>query len=133
MSSCSVLRDIQTVSQQIAPFLASPGSLTPTAAATLIASIESIKGAVRALPLASVPKNDILDVLTEAQTILQLDGSLGLTSAEQLLSVLQLLQLAALKVNNANLPCTQGQVFVSPSNVFNTACSCNNSQIASLI
>lgn len=128
MSSCSVLRDIQNVSQQIAPFLSSPGSLTPAIAATLVTSLELVKGAVRALPLAFGPKNDILNVLTEAQTILQLNGSLGLTSAEQLLSVLQLLQLAAFKVENANLPCPQGLVFVTPSNVFNTTCNCSTSQ-----
>jgi hypothetical protein len=123
MSSCSVLRDIQNVSQQIAPFLEFPGSLTPATAAALINSLELIKGAVRSLPLAFAPKNDILNVLTEAQTILQLNGSLGLTSIEQLLSVLQLLQLAVLKVTNANLPCPQGLVIVTPSNTFSTICN----------
>lgn len=115
MSVCSVLRNIQNVEQQIAPFLATPAALTPAVAASLVTSIELIKGAVRELPLAFVPKNDILNVLTEAQTILQLNGALGLTSIEQLLSVLQLLDLAALKVRNTNLGCPQGFTTVSSS------------------
>ena len=122
-SACSVLRRIEEVSQAVAEFLGNPGALTPAVAADLINRIELIRGAVRSLPLASGPKNDILRRLNQAQFILQ-NGTLGLTPIERVLSVLQILQLSAFKVKNRKLPCPQGFVTVHPSNRFNTICAC---------
>ncbi|HBL36652.1 MAG TPA: hypothetical protein DDZ55_07575 [Firmicutes bacterium] len=122
-SSCSVLRRIENVSQAVAEFLGNPGALTPAIAADLITQIELIRGAVRNLPLASGPKNDILRRLNQAQFILN-NGTLGLSDIERVLSVLQILQLSAFKVNSRKLPCVQGFVTVHPSNRFNTACRC---------
>ena len=120
-SACSVLRRIEEVSQAVAEFLGNPGALTPAVAADLITRIELIRGAVRNLPLAAGPKNDILRRLNQAQFILQ-NGTLSLSAIERVLSVLQILQLSAFKVKNRRLPCPQGFVKVHPSNRFNTAC-----------
>lgn len=122
-SSCSVLRRIENVSQAVAEFLGNPGALTPAVAADLITQIELIRGAVRNLPLASGPKNDILRRLNQAQFILN-NGTLGLSDIERVLSVLQILQLSAFKVSSRKLPCVQGFVAVHPSNRFNTTCHC---------
>jgi hypothetical protein len=122
-SSCSVLRRIENVSQAVAEFLGNPGALTPAVAADLITQIELIRGAVRNLPLASGPKNDILRRLNQAQFILN-NGTLGLSDIERVLSVLQILQLSAFKVSSRKLPCVQGFVAVHPSNCFNTTCHC---------
>ncbi|HHW12006.1 MAG TPA: hypothetical protein GXX33_03285 [Firmicutes bacterium] len=122
-SACSVLRRIEEVSQAVAEFLGNPAALTPAVAADLINQIELIRGAVRNLPLASGPKNDLLRRLNQAQFILQ-NGTLGLSAIEQLLAVLQILQLSAFKLKNRKLPCPQGFVVVHPSNRFNTLCVC---------
>lgn len=122
-SACSVLRRIEEVSQAVAEFLGNPGALTPAVAADLINQIKLIRGAVRALPLASGPKNDILRRLNQAQFILQ-NGTLGLSAIDRILAVLQILQLSAFKVKNRKLPCPQGFVTVHPSNRFNTICAC---------
>lgn len=122
-SACSVLRRIEEVSQAVAEFLGNPGALTPAVAADLITRIELIRGAVRNLPLASGPKNDILRRLNQAQFILQ-NGTLSLSDIERVLAVLQILQLSAFKVKNRKLPCPQGFVTVHPSGRFNTLCRC---------
>ena len=123
-SACTVLRRIEEVSQAVAEFLGNPAALTPAVAADLINQIELIRGAVRNLPLAAGPKNDILRRLNQAQFILQ-NGTLGLTAIERLLAVLQILQLSAFKVQNRKLPCPQGFVKVHPSGRFNTLCLCS--------
>ncbi len=121
-SSCSVLRRIEDVSQAVAEFLGNPSALTPSVAADLSNRIELIRGAVRNLPLAAGPKNDILRRLNQAQFILA-NGSLGLSDIQRVLSVLQILQLSAFKVGNRKLPCPQGVVTVHPSNRFSTICN----------
>lgn len=121
MSSCSVLRNIERVSQLVADFLGNPAAFTPAQAARLSGEIESVRGSVRNLPLAAGPKNDILRRLSEAQFLLS-SGTLG--TVDTLLAVLQILALAALKVSTRKLPCTQGIVTVHPSNCFSTACRC---------
>ena len=123
-SACTVLRRIEEVSQAVAEFLGNPAALTPAVAAELSNQIELIRGAVRNLPLAAGPKNDILRRLNQAQFILQ-NGTLGLTAIERLLAVLQILQLSAFKVQNRKLPCPQGFVKVHPSGRFNTLCLCS--------
>jgi hypothetical protein len=124
--SCSliVLNAIENVSQTVANFLANPALFTATTvnAANLITQIELVIGSVRELPLNAQRKADIINRLTEAEAILQ-NTALGLTPIEQLLTVLQILQLAALKVSDRNIPCVQGFTNASPSNVFNTNCS----------
>ena len=122
-SACSVLRRIEEVSQEVAEFLGNPSALTPAIAADLSNRIELIRGGVRNLPLASGPKNDILRRLNQAQFILQ-NGTLGLSNIQRILSVLQILQLSALKVSSRKLPCPPGFVTVHPSNRFNTICRC---------
>jgi hypothetical protein len=122
--SCSliVLNGIENVSQTVANFLTNPASLTSANATTLITQIELVIGSVRELPLNAQRKADIINRLVEAQVILQ-NGTLGLTTIEQLLAVLQILQVAALKVSDRNIPCVQGFTSASHSNVFNTSCS----------
>lgn len=120
-SPCAILRNIESVSQIVADFLGNPAAFTSAVAADLSARIEAIRGAVRDLPLAVGPKNDLLRRLNEAQVILSTPGIL--TKVEQLLAVLQILQLSALKVKNRNLPCPPGQVKVFPSNRFSTICN----------
>ncbi|HHT47699.1 MAG TPA: hypothetical protein GXZ98_00155 [Firmicutes bacterium] len=122
-SACSVLRRIEEVSQAVAEFLGNPGALTPAVAADLITRIELIRGAVRNLPLAAGPKNDLLRRLNQAQFILQ-NGTLGLSDIQRVLAILQILQLSAFKLQNRKLPCPQGFVIVHPSNRFNTLCHC---------
>ena len=122
-SACSVLRRIEDVSQAVAEFLGNPGALTRAVAADLINRIELIRGAVRNLPLASGPKNDLLRRLNQAQFILQ-NGTLGISAIEQVLAVMQILQLSAFKLQSRKLPCVQGFVTVHPSNRFNTICRC---------
>jgi hypothetical protein len=124
MMSCSliVLTAIENVSQSVANFLTNPASLTAANATALITQIELVIGSVRELPLNATRKADIINRLTEAEVILQ-NGTLGLTTIEQLLAVLQVLQVAALKVSDRNIPCVQGFTNASPSNVFNTSCS----------
>lgn len=123
-SACSVLRRIEEVSQAVAEFLGNPGALTPAVAADLINRIELIRGAVRSLPLAAGAKNDLLRRLNQAQFILQ-NGTLGLSTIERILAVLQILQLSAFKLKNRKLPCPQGFITVHPSNRFNTLCVCS--------
>lgn len=123
MSACSVLQNIQNVSQVIADFLANPGAFSPTTAANLIIQIELVKGAVRELPINATRKNDILNRLNEAQFILQQNGALGFTIITELLAILQILQLSALKVQNLCLPCPQGTTTVRPSTTFSTRCN----------
>ena len=123
-SACSVLRRIEEVSQAVAEFLGNPAALTPAVAADLINQIELIRGAVRNLPLAAGPKNDLLRRLNQAQFILQ-NGTLGLSAIDRILAVLQILQLSAFKLKNRKLPCPQGFVVVHPSNRFNTLCVCH--------
>ena len=120
MSACSVLRSIERVSQLAADFLGNPGAFNSNQAANISREIELIRGAVRNLPLASGPKNDILRRLSEAQFLLA-NGPLG--TVDTLLAVLQILQIAALKVQNRRLPCPQGLVIVHPSNRFSTTCN----------
>lgn len=122
-SACSVLRRIEDVSQAVAEFLGNPSALTPTVASDLINRIELIRGGVRNLPLSSGRKNDLLRRLNQAQFILQ-NGTLGLSDIQRILSVMQILQLSAMKVNNRKLPCTGGIVTVHPSNRFSTICRC---------
>jgi hypothetical protein len=124
MSACSALQNIQTISQQISPFLGNPGAFTPAVAASLVTQIELIKGSVRELPINATRKNDILTQLSEAQFILQQNGALGFTAITELLAVLQLLQLSALKIQNLRLSCPQGITTVHPSNTFSTICNC---------
>lgn len=120
-NTCIVLRDIENVSQIIADFLSNPGLLTPASAADLVNQIELINGSVRSLPLAAVIKNDILGRLLQAQIILQTNATDPLSV---LLSVLQILQIAASKVKNNPVPCTGGLTIVHPSNCFSTSCQC---------
>lgn len=121
MSSCSVLRNIERVSQLVADFLGNPTAFTAAQAATISAEIESVRGSVRNLPLAAGPKDDILRRLSEAQFLLA-NGPLN--RVDTLLAVLQILSIAALKVTNRKLPCTPGKVTVFPSNCFSTTCRC---------
>ena len=123
MSACSVLQNIQNVSQMIADFLGNPGAFNPTVAADLVTQIELIRGAVRELPINALRKNDILARLNEAQFILQQNSALGFTAITELLAVMQILQLSALKIQNLRLPCPQGLTTVHPSNTFSTTCN----------
>ena len=123
-SACSVLRRIEVVSQEVAEFLGNPSALTPAIAAELSNQIELIRGVVRNLPLSTARKNDILRRLNQAQFILA-NGTLGLSDIERILSVLQILQLSAMKVKNRKLPCVGGFVTVHPSNCFSTICRCH--------
>lgn len=123
MSKCSVLQDIQNLLQAIAEFLGNPGAFNPTVAANLITQIELVRGAVRALPINATRKNDILTRLNEAQFILQQNGALGFDAITELLAILQILQISALKIQNLFLPCTQGITTVHPSNTFSTVCN----------
>lgn len=120
-NTCIVLRNIENVSQIIADFLSNPALLTPTAAADLVNQIELVNGAVRALPLAAVIKNDILGRLAQAQALLLANATAPLNV---LLSVLQILQIAASKVANNPVPCTGGLTIVHSSNCFSTSCQC---------
>jgi len=123
-SACSVLRRIEVVSQEVAEFLGNPSALTPAIAADLSNQIELIRGVVRNLPLSTARKNDILRRLNQAQFILA-NGTLGLSDIERILSVLQILQLSAMKVKSQKLPCVGGLVTVHPSNRFSTVCVCH--------
>lgn len=126
MSVCSVLQNIQNVSQTIADFLVNPGLFNLTVATNLITQIEIIKGAVRELPINFIRKNDILNRLSEAQLILQQDGALGYTTLTELLAILQILQLSAFKIQNLHLSCPQGTTTVVGATVFSSLCnSCN--------
>lgn len=120
-NTCIVLRDIENVSQVIANFLSNPALLTPAAVTDLVTQIELVRGAVRSLPLAADIKADFLNRLAQAQAILQAGAGGPLAT---LTTVLQLLQLVALKVQNHPVPCTQGLTIVHPSNCFNTTCKC---------
>ncbi|HOP73507.1 MAG TPA: hypothetical protein PLC07_00415 [Bacillota bacterium] len=120
-NTCIVLRDIERVSQAIANFLTTPASLTPAAVTDLVSQIELIRGAVRSLPLAADIKADFLNRLAQAQAILQ--AGVG-GPVPTLTTVLQVLQLVALKVQTHPVPCTQGLTIVHPSNCFNTTCQC---------
>ncbi|HBE79505.1 MAG TPA: hypothetical protein DDW65_17270 [Firmicutes bacterium] len=121
-SKCSVLQDIANVSQNVDSFLSTPAALTPTTAAALINQILLLQGAVRDLPINAIRKTDILNRLNQAITLLQ--GVIGLTNIETILSVSQILQTVALKVENLCLPCSQGITIVHPSNTFSTICNC---------
>lgn len=123
MSACSALQNIQNISQTIADFLANPGAFNATVAANLVIQIELVKGSVRELPINAIRKNDILNRLNEAQLILQQNGALGFTAITELLAILQILQLSALKIQNLRLPCPQGITTVVPSNTFSTICN----------
>jgi hypothetical protein len=122
MSACSVLRSIEQTQQQIANFINNPAALTATQRVRLSNLIESIRGAVRELPLRSGPKDDIINRLNQANNLI-LNGSASIAT---ILAVLQILSLVALKVQTRKLPCPQGLVTVIPSNCFNTICKCCN-------
>ena len=124
MSACSVLQDIENVSQRVADFLGNRHAFTPEVAADLVIEIEQIRGAVRELPINFRRKNDLLARLNEAQFILRQDGALGFKVLTEILAVLQILQLSAFKVQNLRLPCPQGITTVVSSNTFNTSCNC---------
>jgi hypothetical protein len=122
MSVCSVLRDIQNISQTVADFLGNPNAFTPAVAANLVTQFELVRGAVRELPINFTLKNDILTRLNEAQFILQQNGILGFNTITELLAVLQIITVSALKVQNLRLPCPQGITTVVSSNAFSTIC-----------
>lgn len=120
-NTCIVLREIETLSQSVVNFLSNPATFTPTDAQLLISQIELVRGAVRNLPLAAGIKEDILGRLLQAQLLLQTNM---MTAFNILTSVLQILQVVVLKVNNHPVPCTQGLTIVHESNCFNTICQC---------
>ena len=76
--------------------------------ANLVIQIELINGAVRELPINAIRKNDIFSQLAGAQFILQQNGALGFTTITELLAILQIIQLAAFKIQNLRLSCPQG-------------------------
>lgn len=120
MSSCSILKAIETTEQALANFLSNPAAFNSTQRANISAMIESIKGAVRELPIKKGPKNDMLNRLTQAQNILK---SSGLEPSDRILAVLSILSIVELKVENRRLCCPQGIVTVVPSCKFSTACN----------
>ena len=100
-TTLSTLQSIKNTSQSVDDFLSNPGSLTAAAINDLNIQIELIKGAVRELPINNTSKNDILNRLNQAESILQ---SSGLTKIERILAVSQILQTVALKVETLCLP-----------------------------
>ena len=124
-SKCSVLNDLANLSQTVASFLSSPGTLTPTDITNLVTVVQTAQGAVRDLPINITRKTDILNRLDQAIFILQNNVFLFNTPTK-LLAVLEIFQLVSLKVQNLMLPCPQGIVTVTPSNKFSTLCQiCN--------
>jgi len=119
MSACSVLRRIENVLQEITDFLGNPAAFSQSVANNLSRQIELIRGAVRNLPLAVGPKNDILARLNQAQFLLENND---LSPVELLLAVINILQIAAMKIKGRKLPCPPGFVIVHPSNRHSTIC-----------
>lgn len=120
MSACSVLRRIENILQQVTDFLGNPAAFTQATADNLSQQIELVRGGVRNLPLARGPKNDILARLNQAQFLL---SNNNLSTVELLLAVINILQVAAMKVKGRKLPCGPGLVTVHPSNRLNTICN----------
>lgn len=121
-SKCSVLQDIANASQVVDSFLSTPGALTPTVITSLVTQVLLVEGAVQDLPINATRKSDIINRLNQAVSILQ-GGTPGLSNIEILLTVSQILQTVGLKVENLMIPCSQGIVTVTPSNIFNTSCN----------
>lgn len=120
-NTCIVLREIENLSQFVLNFISNPGAFTPIDAQFLVVQLESLRGVVRSLPLSAGIKADILGRLLQAQLLLQNN----VTSAfNEIISVLQILQVVAMKVTNHPVPCTQGLTIVHESNCFNTSCQC---------
>ncbi|HHU50742.1 MAG TPA: hypothetical protein GXZ36_02825 [Firmicutes bacterium] len=120
MSACSVLRRIENILQQVTDFLGNPAAFTQATADNLSQQIELVRGGVRNLPLARGPKNDILARLNQAQFLL---SNNNLSTVELLLAVINILQVAAMKVKGRKLPCGPGLVTVHPSNRLSTICN----------
>jgi hypothetical protein len=119
-NTCTLLKDIENISQKIANFLSKPSSLTSSAATRLSNRIQQIVGAVREFPVPSKRRKDIVNRLRQAERILR-HSKLG--KVDRLLAALEILQVVALKIRNRCVPCTQGITTVSPSNTFSTVCN----------
>jgi ABC-type transporter Mla subunit MlaD len=119
-NTCTLLREIENVSQKIANFLSKPSSFTSSIATRLSNQIQKMVGAVRELPISSKQRKDIINRLRQAERIL---SNTKLEKVDRLLAALEILQVVALKVRNRCVPCTQGLTSVHPSNTFSTVCN----------
>ena len=99
-TSLSVLRTIENISQFVSDFLLFPQTFTASNAADLVIQLQLLIGAIRELPLSPIPKADVINRINEIIVIVQ-SGTQNVT--EQLLAVLQLLQVVALKINNRSI------------------------------
>ena len=100
MSMGSVIRSIENLSQSVAALFGNLAAFTSTYATTLINTIELIKSDVSALSLTLSQKNEILNVLNQAENIIISARNVGFITIEQLNTILELLQLAVLKVES---------------------------------
>ncbi len=123
-NTCTILRRIERLSQRVADFLSRPRSLNRSAINRLNDDLELLRGAVRELPLARGPKNDILNRIAQAQRLLR---SRHIEEAiDRILAVLAVLQVVTVKVKSRRIPCAQGLTIVHPSKPFSTICQiCN--------
>lgn len=119
-NTCTILRRLEIVSQRVADFLSRPRSLSRSAINRLIQDLEILRGAVRELPIARRPKEDILNRLAQAQRLLR-NGNLN-GAINRILAVLAVLQVVTVKVNSRRIPCAQGLTIVHPSKPFSTIC-----------
>jgi hypothetical protein len=94
-TAISILSSIERLSQSVAALLGNPAAFTSTFRTTLVTTFELVKGAIREFPVRFFRQQEILQVLNQAEAIIS--GAVTIT-AQELNTVLGLLQLAALKV-----------------------------------
>lgn len=112
---------IVNLSQSVAALLGNLAAFTNAYATTLINTIQLIKNDVFNLPLSVTQRNEIINVLNLAETILTQARAAGFITIEQVNAVLNLLDLAINKINVFSFP-----LFFGPlqTGSFSRKCCC---------
>jgi hypothetical protein len=100
----STALSIVNLSQSVAALLGNPLAFNTTYASTLITTIQLIANDVSSLPLTVVQRNEILNLLNLAITIINQAVAAGFITIEQINSLLNILELAVQKLNAFSFP-----------------------------
>ena len=126
-SPASLINSIIAVLQTVGDLLAAPFTFTTTEAANLNTTIQTIRGAIQALPIPALKKSDLLTRLAAAQAVLTefIAGTTVLGPVEILLAVASELEVLKQKILALNLKPCPGTVTVCLPSAFSTLCVCN--------
>ncbi len=98
MSVGSTILSIENLSQSVAALLGDPAAFTSAYQTTLLTTIANIQADVTGLSLTATQRTEINTVLGQASGIIS-GATVGAITIQQLNTILDLLQLAVLKLN----------------------------------